>query len=318
LTIEYQNKAGKGECSIIPGLSPDFLNIEDYESRLQFTINCLLEQGELLMKESNKLLALQNVENLWPFLLINPSIHFGLEMALLDWECDGKKRYFTNGVLKIPINGLIWMGSEDFVLQQIKDKKNEGFGCMKMKVGALPKVQEIELLTHLRNTYPKNSVVRIDANGAFTASQAFDYLKEIKHLNIHSIEQPIPAGNWKKMSDLARKSPIPIALDEEMIGIIGLEKEKMLQEIQPQFIILKPSLHGGIQGCREWISLAEKHSIGWWITSALESNYGLDCIAQFVAEYPVTNIHGLGTGSLYVENEPTDLSVERGVIYRKI
>ncbi|MBU2018864.1 MAG: o-succinylbenzoate synthase [Bacteroidetes bacterium] len=322
IKIEHQNKVGVGECSIIPGLSPDFVDSAEYESRLDFAINCLEENVELVMDEPDKLLALQKVEKLWSFLLLNTSIHFGLEMALLDWEGNGQKRFFNNGftdgTLKIPINGLIWMGAKEFVLKQIEDKKSDGYGCMKMKVGALPKTEEIDVLTQLRKIYPINTVLRIDANGAFDSEHALVYLNEIEHLNIHSVEQPIPAGNWKSMAILAKKSPIPIALDEELIGIVGLEKERLLKEIKPQYIILKPSLHGGIHGCREWISLAEKHNVGWWITSALESNHGLDCIAQLVAEYPVTTVHGLGTGSLYIENEPTALKVENGFIQRKL
>lgn len=290
---------GIGECSIIPGLSPDFLHDSQYE-------------GEL------KALCYDLTRDLTDF----PSIQFGLETALLDLKNGGKGIIFDNdfskGKQKIAINGLIWMGSESFMQEQIEQKIAEGFTTIKLKIGAIDFVTEINLLQSIRNRFSAEQItLRVDANGAFLPIEAIEKLKVLNQFDIHSIEQPIKAGQWNEMAKLCASTPLPIALDEELIGINRLEEKiELLDTIQPQYIILKPSLHGGIKGCREWISLTEQLNIPWWMTSALESNVGLDAICQFAAEYKNDLPQGLGTGSLYVENTPTTLKVENGMIFR--
>lgn len=296
---ENPNVIGTGECSIIPGLSPDFLQDSQYE-------------GEL------KALCLDLTRDLTDF----PSIKFGLETALLDLKNGGNGIIFNNdfakGKQKLAINGLIWMGSEAFMREQIEQKISEGFTTIKLKIGAIDFETEISLLKSIRGRFPSDQItLRVDANGAFSPSEAMEKLKRLSHFDIHSIEQPIKAGQWKEMAKICASTALPIALDEELIGVNRLdEKIELLDLIRPQYIILKPSLHGGIKGCREWITLAEERNIPWWITSALESNIGLDAICQFTAEYQNELPQGLGTGSLYVENVPTTLNVENGMIFR--
>ncbi len=290
---------GLGECSIIPGLSPDYENDDQYEAKLISVCNDL-------------------TQDLSDF----PSIKFGVETALFDLKNGGKGIIFDNdfakGKQKIGINGLIWMGGESFIKNQIEEKITSGFTTIKLKIGAIDFDTELALLASIRNRFSAEKItLRVDANGAFNPSEALDKLKTLSQFEIHSIEQPIKAGQWKKMAELCASTPLPIALDEELIGIHRLEKKiELLDTIQPQYIILKPSLHGGIEGCKEWISLAEERNIPWWMTSALESNVGLDAICQFTAEYKNDLPQGLGTGSLYVENTPTSLKVENGMIFR--
>lgn len=290
---------GLGECSIIPGLSPDYENDKQYEAKLISVCNDL-------------------TQDLSDF----PSIRFGVETTLLDLKNGGKGIIFDNdfakGKQKIAINGLIWMGSESFMQDQIEEKIAAGFTTIKLKIGAIDFDTELSLLASIRNRFSAEKItLRVDANGAFHPSEALNKLKTLSQFEIHSIEQPIKAGQWKKMAELCTSTPLPIALDEELIGIQRLEnKIELLDTIHPQYIILKPSLHGGIEGCKEWISLAEERTIPWWITSALESNVGLDAICQFTAEYKNDLPQGLGTGSLYVENTPTNLEVENGMIFR--
>lgn len=302
--IEIWNKEtpsiiGTGECSIIPGLSPDFESFEDYENKLN---QVCLNPNEDLEK--------------WP------SIKFGVECALLDLKNGGKgiifKNSFSSGDRKIPINGLIWMGDKAFMEEQIKEKISLGFSTIKMKIGSIDFETEFNLLKSIREKYSKNEIkLRVDANGAFSSSDAYDKLEKLSSLNIHSIEQPIKAGQFKEMKKLCLQTSLKIALDEELIGVNTIEeKTHLLNTIDPPFIILKPSLHGGLSGCREWIALAEERDIDWWITSALESNVGLDAICQFVGEYNNQLPQGLGTGSLYVNNIDSDLIVEDGMIYK--
>lgn len=302
--IEIWNKEtpsiiGTGECSIIPGLSPDFESYEHYENKLN---QVCLNINEDLEK--------------WP------SIKFGVECALLDLKNGGKgiifKNNFSRGGRKIPINGLIWMGDKAFMEAQIKEKISLGFSTIKMKIGSIDFETEFNLLKSIREKYSKEEItLRVDANGAFAPSDAYDKLEKLSSLNIHSIEQPIKAGQFSEMKKLCSQSSLKIALDEELIGINTIEeKTHLLNTIDPPFIILKPSLHGGLSGCREWIALAEERDIDWWITSALESNIGLDAICQFVGEYNNQLPQGLGTGSLYVNNIDSDLIVENGMIYK--
>jgi o-succinylbenzoate synthase len=292
---------GRGECSVIPGLSPDFISLEsktDYENKLD-----------------------QVCENLTIDLDNWPSIKFGVETALLDLENGGNGTYFdnafTSGQKQIPINGLVWMGDPQFMQDQIEEKIEAGFSTIKMKIGAIDFDSEIKLLEGIRTKYSREEItLRVDANGAFTPEDALDKLKRLSELAIHSIEQPIKAGQWIQMAALCSSTPLPIALDEELIGINHLsEKVDLIQTIQPQYIILKPSLHGGLSGTREWIEIAESNNIPWWITSALESNVGLKAICQFTAEFDNDLPQGLGTGSLYIDNIESDLRVEKGQIF---
>lgn len=295
---------GIGECSVIPGLSPDFIDFETYENQLSLVCKNIEQYS------SNS-----------DLLIDYPSILFGLETALLDLKNGGNKIIFENsfskGERRIPINGLIWMGDASFMQEQIEQKLNEGFSCLKMKIGAIDFETEIQLLTSIRKRFSSDKIIlRVDANGAFSPTEAMNKLDRLSDFDIHSIEQPIKQGQWNEMKQLCLNTKVPIALDEELIGINSTaEKINLLETIRPQYIILKPSLHGGIKGCQEWISLAEELSIPWWITSALESNIGLNAICQFTAEYQNNLPQGLGTGGLYTNNIESNLTIEKGEIY---
>lgn len=295
---ENPSIVGRGECSVIPGLSPDFDSFLAYEQQLDRLCDNINEPLDAY-----------------------PSIKFGLECALLDLKNGGKSVYFNNafseGKRRIPINGLIWMGDEAFMQEQIQQKIEEGFTTIKLKIGAIDFRKERALLARIRAQYAAEEIVlRVDANGAFSPAESMEKLKSLADLEIHSIEQPISPRQWNEMRNLCASTPLAIALDEELIGIHQMEnKVKLLDTIQPQYLVLKPSLHGGISGTREWISLAEERAIPWWLTSALESNIGLNAICQFTAEYDNSLPQGLGTGSLYTDNIPSPLKVEGGEIY---
>lgn len=292
------SKKGVGECSIIPGLSPDFESFENYEAKLEE----VCENPEVTLEE-------------WP------SIKFGVESALLDLKNGSKRHYFDNsfsrGESAIDINGLIWMGNEDFMKSQIDEKIKSGFTTIKMKIGAIDFDAEYKLLKSIRDQYSKDQItLRVDANGAFQPEEAIGILKKLADLDIHSIEQPIKQGQWNEMQNLCQSTPVAIALDEELIGVNDTsEKIKLLDTIKPQYIILKPSLHGGISGTQEWIALAEERTIPWWMTSALETNIGLEVICQLAGNYNNELPQGLGTGSLYETNIDSDLRVENGKIF---
>jgi len=209
------------------------------------------------------------------------------------------------------------MGDKEFMQSQIQEKIDAGFTTIKMKIGSIDFETELKLLQSIRAEFSSDQItLRVDANGAFSVDEALEKLRKLAKFGIHSIEQPIKAGQYEEMRNLCVNSPVKIALDEELIGVNQLEKKKeLLDLIQPDFIILKPSLHGGISGCKEWISLAEERKINWWITSALESNIGLSAICQFVGEYKNRLPQGLGTGSLYTDNIPSNLIVKEGQIY---
>lgn len=289
-------KWGLGEVAPLPDLSCDAT--PKLEEKLQSI--CSNFNGEIPYEE------LRNY----------PSILFGLESALRDFYHPEKnilwKSDFTAGTKGIPINGLIWMGSYSSMKEQIKDKLEKGFRCIKLKIGAIDFEEELALLSKIRSEYNESEIIlRIDANGAFSPSEALKKLDRLSQLKIHSIEQPIRANQWKEMAELCRKTPLPIALDEELIGINSPSKKvELLDYINPQFIILKPTLHGGIMGSTEWIELAKQRNIGYWITSALESNIGLNAIAQWCATLGLSTHQGLGTGALFVENFPTPLFIE--------
>ncbi len=301
LMIEKDGKRGIGECGLLRGLSAD--DRPDYETRLDWlTKNIHLPFAELY----NDLIEF-------------PSIQFGLEMALKDLQVEEHILFpsdFTAGKAKQAINGLIWMGNAIFMKEQVKKLLQKGFTVLKMKIGAIDFEEEYAILKNIRKEYRAEELeLRVDANGAFKPGQALDILKRLSELKIHSIEQPIARGQWQEMAALCDQTPLPIALDEELIGVFEqLRKRELLGTIKPQYIILKPSFVGGVQGSEEWINLAGKAGINWWVTSALESNLGLNAIAQwnFITANPIPC--GLGTGSLYTNNFNSPLFVENGSI----
>ena len=307
---ENPSIVGIGECSIIPGLSPDFIDFIQYEKQVKFCCD------QINSSEA----TFESIEKFCAEIIEFPSIVFGLETALLDLKNGGKSLFydtsFSKSEKKIPINGLIWMGDEAFMQAQIEEKLEEGYRCIKMKIGAIEFDKEFVILESLRKRFPADQLtLRVDANGAFSADEALDRLTQLSTLEIHSIEQPIQVNQWAAMAELCQKSPLPIALDEELIGIHDLaSKRNLFETILPQYIILKPSLHGGIVGTKSWIETAEKLNIPWWITSALESNVGLNHIAQFTSTHDNLLFQGLGTGGLYVENTPTKLLTKDGFL----
>jgi len=291
---------GYGECSIIPGLSIDdpFL-IEEEIEKICVYIN---EYG------INKL----------SFSSTFPAIEFGFTIAIEDLKSGGKgilyPSEFTEGKQNININGLIWMGDKNFMLKQVKKKVNDGFSCIKIKIGAINFYEELEILKFIRLEFPhKNLEIRVDANGAFSPEEALEKINALSAFNIHSIEQPIMPGQYEAMKEICKKSKIPVALDEELIGVSDFkEKEKILSLINPQYIILKPGLIGGFKKSEEWISLAKKYNIDWWITSALEGSVGLNAIAQWTYSLSTSLPQGLGTGALYTNNLSSPLSINCG------
>ncbi len=302
IVIENDHKKGIGECGILRGLSCD--DRPDYEEKLAWTC-------------ANIHLG---VESLWEALIEFPSIQFGVEMAFQSLASENPfllfPSAFTNGQKSIPINGLIWMGTEAFMKQQIEVKLAEGFHCLKLKIGAIDFEEEMKLLAFIRQNFtPEQVEIRVDANGAFNITDALIKLNQLSGFELHSIEQPIQKNNTDSMSELCKNSPIPIALDEELIGVFSLEeKEQLLVKIKPQYVILKPSFVGGFRGANEWIMLAEKHHIKWWITSALESNVGLNAIAQWTFLKQNSMPQGLGTGGLYTNNFECPLEVSNGLL----
>ena len=299
---------GIGECAPLPGLSIDAK--PDYEEVLQRVIDAIPS----LSLRSNSLL--KDIRTLVP--TGYPSIVFGLETAMIDLRNGGERIIFKNSFIEskpIPINGLVWMGDLDVMLQQASIKIDDGFRCIKIKVGGLNFEKECDILHYIRKKYFREDIeLRLDANGSFKPEEALYKLNDLSRFKIQSIEQPIKPGR-PEMEELCRKSPIPIVLDEELIGVDSVEdKKKLLESIKPQFIIIKPSLIGGIQSSEEWISIAEAQGINWWMTSALESNIGLNAICQFTANYQVNVPQGLGTGTLYDDNFQSPLEVVKGEI----
>ena len=300
LFLERDGKKGIGECGLFRGLSID--DRPDYEDKMKWVIENSNLGLEKLLNETIEF----------------PSIQFGLEQAFLSLNSDDLFTLypsdFSLGKDPIGINGLIWMGDKAFMQQQIKDKLQQGFTTIKMKIGAIDFDTELSLLKSIRNEFSSNEIeLRVDANGAFTPENALDKLKKLSELKLHSIEQPIKQGQWQEMAELCSKTPLDIALDEELIGVFSTkDKLKCIETIKPQYIILKPSLVGGIKGSNEWIEIASNHKAGNWITSALESNVGLNAIAQWT--YTLNNPlpQGLGTGGLFTNNFESPLEVING------
>ena len=306
------------EFPVIPGLSPEYESHLQYEQELIGflhtiepylaiwpTINFLQDHDYLAFMEQ------------WR---AYPSFIFGLEILLLSIQQNGSKFLFdtdfTRGKADIPINGLVWMGSLADMRSQAEQKIAAGFQTVKLKIGALDWQQEWMLLNELRQSASAAELtIRVDANGAFTAQNVTQRLAQLAQLDVHSIEQPISPRQYPLMAELCANSPIAIALDEELIGVeLTAQKITLLETIRPQFLILKPSLHGGFSGVREWISLAEERNIGWWLTSALESSIGLSAIVQFGSCYTLHLPQGFGTGGLYTNNFPSQLSIQNGRI----
>ena len=309
------DKTGIGECAPLPDLSCDAMGDEQYMALLNQFCQKLCETGEIEYD------AMRDY----------PSMLFGLETALLSLKnsqlstLNSKLLFdtaFSRGEVGIPINGLVWMGNYEEMFQRMEDKLAQGFRCVKLKIGAIDFDQELDLIKKIRERFSFHEVeLRVDANGGFQYEEALYKLELLSQYNIHSIEQPIRQGQWAYMAELCRESPLPIALDEELIGVNDPEmKRHMLNIIKPRYIILKPSLHGGMMGCREWISIAKDMGIGSWITSALESNIGLNAIAQFTSDVygdHITMPQGLGTGQLFTDNIEMGLYIQNNKLYLK-
>ncbi|WP_452224673.1 o-succinylbenzoate synthase [Lacinutrix chionoecetis] len=306
IIIKTEDKQGVGECGILRGLSID--DRDDYEAQLKYTCT--------------------NIEKGLPFLLVEniefPSIQIGLEMAFKSLQTEDNfslfPSEFTKGNDAIAINGLIWMGSKTFMKQQINDKIEAGFKCIKLKIGAIDFNTELDLLKSIRKQFSEADIeVRVDANGAFNTHDALEKLKRLSEFKLHSIEQPIKPKQYQEMALLCEQTPLPIALDEDLIGVFTKEKKgNLLQTVKPQYIILKPSFIGGFVGTDEWITLANKCKTGWWITSALESNVGLNAIAQYTYLKDNTMPQGLGTGGLFTNNFSSPLQVKNGTLQYNI
>lgn len=302
IILEDNGKTGVGECGILRGLSID--DRPDYEDKLKWV--CInIDLGlESLLKE----------------LVEFPSIQFGLETAFKSIESTSPfllfPSAFTKGFDCIPINGLVWMGNDHFMRTQIKEKIETGFDCIKLKIGAIDFQTELDILKSIRKEFSVEDIqLRVDANGAFSTEDALEKLKRLSEYQLHSIEQPLKPNQYEAMAKLCQVTPLPIALDEELIGVSSLtEKDLLLNTIKPQYIILKPSLVGGFSGSQQWIDIAETLNIKWWITSALESNIGLNAIAQWTYTLKNSMPQGLGTGSLYTNNFPSPLIVKNGTL----
>lgn len=290
---------GVGECALFRGLSAD--DMPDYENRLAELCRAVNRGEDVSLPDYS-------------------SIRFGYETAMRDLGNGGKRVIYpsswVDGKSETTINGLVWMGTFDEMYNRIDEKLSQGFRCIKLKIGGIDFNRELDLLGHIRECFPVDCLeLRLDANGAFSPDDALSKLQQLSVFGIHSIEQPIKAGQWEEMSRICKDSPIPVALDEELIGIVSVEqKEQMLRIVSPRYIILKPALCGGFSGADEWIAVAENLNIGWWATSALESDIGLNAIAQWVAAKNPAMPQGLGTGQLYLNNFVSPLIQTRDVL----
>ena len=299
-------RKGIGECAPLPQLSCD--DIPHYAETLRMFCDQIEQTGVI------------DYQALRPY----PSMLFGLESAWAQLHVNGSAKLFDTpfgrGEEGITINGLVWMGTFEEMYQRIEEKIQAGFHCVKLKIGAIDWEREISLIKFIRQHFTKEQIeLRVDANGGFTPQEAMRKLEQLATYDIHSIEQPIKQHQWKEMARLCHETPLPIALDEELIGINDTtSKIELLDTIHPQYIILKPSLHGGMHGSEEWIKLAQERSIGSWITSALESNIGLNAIAHFAAKVYGPHIsmpQGLGTGQLFTDNIPMPIEIRGEKLY---
>ena len=289
-----------GECGQIEGLS--------------------IESGDKMMHQLKK--VQESINDLSSLdLSLFPSINFGIENALNDLKNGGKRIIYQNSFIEgkpIKINGLIWMGDRDFMVNQIKSKIEKGFSCLKLKIGSIDFKEEISILKNIRKQFNSKILeIRVDANGAFSTKDVLQKLNTLGKLEIHSIEQPIAINQWDSLKEICEKSPIPIALDEELIQL-KKEKNEFIKYVLPHFLVLKPTLIGGFEATKKWIDIAKENNINWWVTSALESNVGLSAIAQFCANYQLTLPQGLGTGQLFNNNIPSPLEIKgENIFYKK-
>lgn len=299
---EQPDVVGVGECATLPDLSCDAMPPNDYERKLRTFCDEYERTGVI------------DYEAMRPY----PSMLFGLETAVAQFNAKGSLNFFDTsfgrGEEGIPINGLVWMGTFEEMFERLEAKLKAGFRCVKLKIGAIDFDREVQLIRHIRSTFSRKDVeLRVDANGGFTPEEALSRMEALVQYDIHSIEQPIKQHQWTEMARLCAATPLPIGLDEELIGVNERQKKiELLDTIRPQYIVLKPSLHGGMAGTEEWIQLARERNIGSWITSALESNVGLNAIAQLTASIYGTNIRhaqGLGTGQLFADNIEMPLKV---------
>ena len=299
---EQPDVVGVGECATLPDLSCDAMPPNEYERKLR-TFCDEYERTGVIDYEAMR---------------AYPSMLFGLETAVAQFNAKGSLNFFDTpfgrGEEGIPINGLVWMGTFEEMFERLEAKLKAGFRCVKLKIGAIDFDRELQLIRHIRSTFSRNDVeLRVDANGGFTPEEALSRMEALVKYDIHSIEQPIKQHQWTEMARLCAATPLPIGLDEELIGVNKRQKKiELLDTIRPQYIVLKPSLHGGMAGTEEWIQLARERNIGSWITSALESNVGLNAIAQLTASIYGTNIRhaqGLGTGQLFADNIEMPLKV---------
>jgi O-succinylbenzoate synthase len=289
---------GWGECAPIWGLSP--------ESKPE--LESVISRFPQLM---------QDPEALQAYLDRMPSLKFAVETALLDVVNGGERHPFQVDLMQpIVLNGLVWMGDIPTMLASCREKVEQRFYTVKFKIGAHALEDELEMIRAVRSEFSESALdIRLDANGAYSAEEALEVLDRFSKYRIHSIEQPIKQGQWEAMARLCEKSPIPIALDEELIGVNDLvQKRQLLDTIRPQYIVLKPTLHGGFYGCDEWITLAQERKIQWWVTSALESNIGLNAIAHWFLTKKNDLPQGLGTGSLYANNIQSPWVVHKGML----
>lgn len=312
IKVVHEGRAGFGEAGPLAKLSID--DREDLPQKLSNIATSISKHDLPETREKAYGLALELAGPDWP------SIRFGLETAFLNLLSTEEMGVFDNGFIlgnaKIPINGLIWMGHMEHMLGQVTTKVKQGFDCIKMKIGSLDFDMECDILEYIRKKYYTSGLtLRVDANGAFKPDEALAKLNRLSRFDLHSVEQPIRAGQVDEMKQLCKATPVPIALDEELIGIYSYDdKMALLKKIMPQFIILKPMLVGGFRSCNEWIGIANQLGIGWWITSALESNIGLSAICQYTYDLGVSMHQGLGTGQLYHNNFPSPLTIEGGNI----
>ena len=240
---EHSGREGVGECAMFRGLSAE--DTPDFEDTLAMT--CRSFDPDNLPHES--------------------SIRFGFETALRNLS-GIPVNDFTRGAASIPINGLIWMGDKATMKQRIDEKIAAGFKVLKLKIGGISFDDELDLLRYIRSIYPSDILeLRLDANGSFSPGAAMEKLEALSSLGIHSIEQPIQAGQLLQMARICSESPIPIALDEELIGTRTLEESReLLEQIRPHYIILKPALCGGFSGADRWLGEAHRLGIGYWFT----------------------------------------------------
>lgn len=304
IVLEKDGQKGIGECGLLPGLSID--NLDEYED----TLDKICKNPEHYL-------------NNYSLLLLFPSIRMGLETAELDLKNKNHilfRSEFSNGEKGIDINGLVWMGSKEFMYNQLVDKLEQGFHCIKLKIGAINFKDELSLLSHIRKHFSAKEIeIRVDANGAFAPHEALEKLNRLSDFHIHSIEQPIKQGQWQEMAQLVSQSPIDIALDEELIGVVhAKEQQELLKTIQPPYVIFKPSLLGGLKATEQWITWCNDTDIKWWATSALEGSVGLNAIAQWTAVQNNPMPQGLGTGALYTNNFDSPLEVDKGQLLYNI